>query len=48
MHRDVQALGTAAAALLLRLIDSDGDVEGIAGPRAVLQPRGTTGRPPRP
>jgi DNA-binding LacI/PurR family transcriptional regulator len=46
MHRDVQALGTAAAALLLRLIDSDGDVEGIEGPRAVLQPRGTTGRPP--
>lgn len=45
MHRDVLALGTVSTSLLLQLIDSGGEVEGIEGPRAVLQPRGTTGRP---
>jgi DNA-binding LacI/PurR family transcriptional regulator len=48
MHRDVLALGTVSTSLLLQLIDSEGGVEGIEGPRAVLQPRGTTGRPVRP
>jgi DNA-binding LacI/PurR family transcriptional regulator len=45
MHRDVQALGATATALLLRLID-EGEVDGVEGSRAVLQPRGSTARPP--
>jgi DNA-binding LacI/PurR family transcriptional regulator len=47
MHRDVSALGSAATALLLRCIDEGGDIDGVGGPRAVLQPRGSTARPPR-
>jgi DNA-binding LacI/PurR family transcriptional regulator len=45
MHRDVQALGATATALLLRLID-EGAVDSVEGSRAVLQPRGSTARPP--
>jgi DNA-binding LacI/PurR family transcriptional regulator len=48
MHRDVPALGAAAAELLLGVLSGeDADVRGVEGPRARLQARGSTARPPR-